>query len=76
MNLTQLLHRNVQQRPQREAVIYEGQSWTYLELQSRVARVAGVLRSLALGEGDRVGLMSMNSNPNSILITTRMTGTC
>ena len=62
MNFTQLLHRNVQQRPDQEAVCYQGQSWSYRELSERVARLAGALRSLGIGPGDRVSLMSMNSS--------------
>jgi acyl-CoA synthetase (AMP-forming)/AMP-acid ligase II len=62
MNFTQLLHRNVQQRPDQDAVYYQGQSWTYRQLADRVARFAGALQSLGLDPGDRVSLMSMNSS--------------
>ena len=62
MNFTQLLHRNVQQRPDQEAVCYQGQSWSYRELSERVARLAGALQTLGVDPGDRVSLLSMNSS--------------
>ncbi|MGH1374469.1 MAG: long-chain-fatty-acid--CoA ligase [Cellvibrionaceae bacterium] len=62
MNLTQLLHRNVQQNASREAISFEGQSWTYAELHQRVARMAGALRNLGVKDGERVALMSLNSS--------------
>ena len=61
MNLTQLLRRNVQQSAGREAVVFEGQTRTYAELQERVACMAGALRNLGVKDGERVALMSMNS---------------
>lgn len=62
MNLTQLLHRNVQQNADHEAMVFEGQSWTYAEMNERVARMAGALRGLGVKDGERVALMSLNSS--------------
>lgn len=62
MNLTQLLQRNLQQRPNQEAVSYNGQSWTYSELGDRVARLAGALRQLGVKDGERAAMMSLNSS--------------
>ena len=62
MNLTQPLHQNVQQSASRDAVVFEGQSWTYAELEARVSRLAGGLRGLGVKDGERVALMSLNSS--------------
>ncbi len=62
MNLTQPLHRNVQQSACQDAVIFEGKSWTYAELEVRVSRLAGGLRALGVNDGERVALMSLNSS--------------
>jgi acyl-CoA synthetase (AMP-forming)/AMP-acid ligase II len=62
MNLTQLIHRNVQQRPQQLALCYQGQSWRYEELGDRVARFAAALKKVGVGADDRVALMAMNSS--------------
>ena len=61
MNLTQLLHRNLQQRPQQQAICYQGQYWTYAELADRVGRLASALQQQGMGVGDRVAVMSLNS---------------
>ena len=62
MNLTQLIHANVQKHQEQPAVCYQGQSLTYAELGDRVARLAGVLKELGVGAGDRIALMAMNSS--------------
>ena len=62
MNLTQLIHRNVRQRPQQPAVCYQGRSWCYAELGDRVARFAAALKKVGVGTDDRVALMAMNSS--------------
>lgn len=61
MNLTQFIHRNLQQRPQQQAVCYKGQSWTYAEFANRVSRLASALQQQGMSEGDRVAMMSLNS---------------
>lgn len=62
MNLTQLIHRNVQQRPEQLAICYQEQSWRYKELGDRVARFAAALKKVGVGADDRVALMAMNSS--------------
>lgn len=62
MNFTQLLHRNVQQRPNQDAIIFNGQSWTYQQMAERVARLAGALQALGISPSDRVSMLSLNSN--------------
>lgn len=62
MNLTQGLHRCLQQTPDRIATIYRGRHRTFRGLADRVARLAGALRQLGMGEGDRVSMLALNSD--------------
>jgi acyl-CoA synthetase (AMP-forming)/AMP-acid ligase II len=62
MYLTQLLHRAVQQHPDRIAVRASQVAFTFLEFADRVARLAGALQSLGLRAGDRVAMLSLNSH--------------
>jgi acyl-CoA synthetase (AMP-forming)/AMP-acid ligase II len=61
MYITQALHRQMQQRPETVAIHSQGHSVTYAELGSRVARLAGALRKLGVARGDRVAMLSLNS---------------
>lgn len=62
MNLTQLIHRNVQQRPNQTASYYQEKSWSYTELADRIARFASALKKLGVGKEDRVALLALNSS--------------
>ncbi|MCP1644875.1 long-chain acyl-CoA synthetase [Pseudomonas citronellolis] len=62
MYYTQALHRAVQQHPQRLASICGERRRTYVQLQERVARLAGALQALGLTGGDRVAILSLNSD--------------
>jgi acyl-CoA synthetase (AMP-forming)/AMP-acid ligase II len=62
MQLTQLLHRDVQQDPQRAATVFGDRVRTIAESADRVARFAGALRALGVQPGDRVGIMALNSD--------------
>ncbi len=62
MYLTQSLHRSVQQHPQRIAVRCGDRQHTFRELADRVARLAGALQQLGMEEGDRVAMLSLNSD--------------
>lgn len=62
MYLTQGLHRAAQQFPDRPATIYQDRVFTFAEQIGRVARLAGGLRALNVHEGDRVGILSLNSD--------------
>ena len=62
MNLTQLVHRNVQQRPDQLAISDMDESWSYAEFGDRVARLAAALKALGVGTDDRVAVMAMNSS--------------
>ncbi|WP_428313049.1 long-chain-fatty-acid--CoA ligase [Hydrocarboniphaga sp.] len=62
MYLTQALHRAVQQHPQRIAVQLGERRRTFAQFQDRVARLAGALQKLGLQAGDRVAMLSLNSD--------------
>ena len=62
MYLTQGLHRAMQQHPERIAVHFGDQRFTFRELTGRVARLAAALQGLGMASGDRVAMLAMNSN--------------
>jgi acyl-CoA synthetase (AMP-forming)/AMP-acid ligase II len=62
MYLTQSLHRAVQQHPERIAVRCGDRQRTFREFADRVARLAGALRKLGMQTGDRVAMLSLNSD--------------
>jgi acyl-CoA synthetase (AMP-forming)/AMP-acid ligase II len=61
MYMTQGLHRTLQRRPRDEALRYLGHGLSYSELADRVARLAGGLRALGVQTGERVAMLSLNS---------------
>ena len=60
--LTQPLHRAVQQHPDRVAVRFGSRQRTSREFCERVARLAGALQKLGMQVGDRVAMLSLNSD--------------
>jgi acyl-CoA synthetase (AMP-forming)/AMP-acid ligase II len=62
MYLTQSLHRNLQQNPDRPATIYRDRTLTMAESVDRIARLAGALTGLGVQRGDRVGILALNSD--------------
>ncbi|WP_377267457.1 long-chain fatty acid--CoA ligase [Peterkaempfera sp. SMS 1(5)a] len=62
MYLTQSLHRAVQQTPDSVATIFGDRVRTFREVADRVARLAGALQGLGVAEGDRVGVLALNSD--------------
>ncbi|MCY1331059.1 Long-chain-fatty-acid--CoA ligase [compost metagenome] len=62
MYLTQGLHRMLQQQPDQVATIFRGRTRTFREVVDRVARLAAGFRSLGMCDGDRVGMLALNSD--------------
>ncbi|HSV40004.1 MAG TPA: long-chain-fatty-acid--CoA ligase [Nocardioidaceae bacterium] len=62
MYLTQGLHRSVQQTPDEVMTIFGDRTRTFREVADRVARLAGALTDLGVGSGDRVAILSLNSD--------------
>lgn len=62
INVTQTIHRALQQHPQRIATVAHGRRHTYAQFVDRVQRLAGGLRGLGVKKGDRVGILSLNSD--------------
>ena len=61
-SLAQLIRRTVQVCGAKTATRFNGRSHNWLEFQQRIARMAGGLRSLGLGEGDRAACLALNSD--------------
>lgn len=61
MNLGQLLTQTARLFPDRPAVIREERSWTWAEVEQRVAAMAEALRELGLRKGDRILVQSRNN---------------
>lgn len=61
MGIIQPLHRHAQQNPDGTVLVEGAETVTHRELRERVAHSAGALRSLGLGDGDRVAILSLNS---------------
>lgn len=62
MYLTQGLHRAAQQTPDAVMTVCGERQRTFAEVAGRVARLAGALRGLGVGDGDRVAMLSLNSD--------------
>ena len=63
----ELLARNARKFPDKEGLIYEDKRYTYRELNEAVNRFSNALIELGLKKGDRVSMLSFNSD--SFVIT-------
>ncbi len=55
-----LLHYAAEQIPNRQAILYGDQSWSYAELNRDAIRAAAMLQRLGVSPGDRVGILLPN----------------
>lgn len=62
LQFTQGLHRALQTAPDAVATLCNGRAQTFRTLADRVARIAGVLRGLGVGPGDRVAILALNAD--------------
>lgn len=62
MQLTQPLHKCLNECPDDVATIFGKREQTWKQLVDRVSRLAGALKQLGVGEGDRVAMLGMNSD--------------
>ena len=62
MYLTQSLHRATRVHPNKLATVFGARRHDYATVTDRVARLAGALRGLGVATGDRVGILSLNSD--------------
>ena len=63
-----LVERRVTDAPDREALAFGEQSWTWAQLDDRVRRAAGALRASGLGPSDRLAVFDKN-HPACIELT-------
>jgi acyl-CoA synthetase (AMP-forming)/AMP-acid ligase II len=62
INLTQGVHRALRHNPEGLATVCGPRRHTHAHFAARIARMAGALRQLGMGSGDRVAILSMNSD--------------
>lgn len=62
MYLTQGVHRSVQINGNGTATSFNGRKRSWREFVGRIARLAGALRALGVGPGDRVSMLAHNSD--------------
>ncbi len=63
LTITDILRRGAQVYPESQVVSFEGEGsrrGTFAEVAERAARLAGALKRLGIGSGDRVGTLSWN----------------
>ncbi len=62
MQISSLIRRAAQINPQGTATIFKDRQQSWSDLLDRVSRLAGVLQQLGMQPGDRVALLSLNSD--------------
>jgi fatty-acyl-CoA synthase len=63
MNTSEFLMIAASVVPDRVAMVCDGDSRTFAQLQERVNRLANALQSLGVGKGDCVAVLALNSIP-------------
>ncbi len=61
-HIAQMLERNARRTPEREALIYHDRRLSYAQLDAESNRAARALQRRGISKGDRVGLISFNSD--------------
>ena len=61
INIGDFLSRRAMLSPRREALVCDGQRWTYRDLNLRANRAAHAMKKIGVRPGDRVGILSLNS---------------
>ncbi len=62
MNLGRLLSDTARRLPDREALVWGAQSWTWAQLNDRVDALVAALQKRGIGKGDRILVQARNSN--------------
>jgi acyl-CoA synthetase (AMP-forming)/AMP-acid ligase II len=62
ISLPAMIERAARLHPTGPATVCAGRNRTWAELQQRVARLGGALSGLGLGDGERVAILSLNSD--------------
>ena len=62
MQITQSLHRAVACRPDGIVTVCGSRRHTFVQFRERISRLAAALQALGVGSGDRVGILSLNSD--------------
>ena len=60
MNLAATLTQSAQKWPQKTALVFEGQRWTYAQWNRWVNKAAHAFRAAGIGKGDRVAFLTYN----------------
>jgi fatty-acyl-CoA synthase len=69
MNLADLIDRNAAFTPNKPALCFAGQTWSYAAFADRIVALAGALRSqLGVRRGDRVAVLAMNCPDYLVLL--------
>ncbi|WP_344680476.1 long-chain-fatty-acid--CoA ligase [Saccharopolyspora taberi] len=78
MALGDQLARHARRTPDTTALVFDGTSRTYRELDERVSRLAGALRERGIGPGDRIAVLSLNNleTVESYLASARLGAIC
>ncbi len=62
MTLGNVLRRVAQRYGSREAIVFEGERYTFAQFNARINRLAHRLRERGIGRGDKVAILSRNCN--------------